>query len=497
MGKKKYIRWFSGWLAAMVLFLTACQGIGGVDLNKALKDNLLLESYEGSGTVSLEISGLNEDWLVEEGVDLSFLQNLRVDFTNMKVQDLETMSSDGVVLLGERKIPFSFSMDKEIVAFDVEGLKGPIYVDASYNEFEDAGLGLEGIEENAMELARSLGGFIIDNFPNPSKVGLTKVQENINGEPVELNKVHLQIKGSEVVDLFKKFIENVLADEEALKGIIEQVYTLVIAPMEGGEAAGLLGDGLAVDQIYQVIKEELEVFSAEIDTLKDDPDLAAIFNDDNYINMDFYVDKQLQIRKSAVELVVVILSDEGPVTVRVASDQDIWNLNGNIAADLLDISKGYSVEDESLTSGFLIANMDRQSDLFKLLDEDLNLRAKSLFLPVWEGDVHDYKWGEPYLDPVTEKTMVPVRLVAEELDAVVEWDNDLRQVNIVDAWTGKTIVLTIGSTTALIDGVETQLEGPAVLTDDTTYVPVRFVAEAFGAEVDWDNEFRAVIIERN
>lgn len=497
MGKKKYIRLFSGWLAAMVLFLTACQGMGGVDLSKALKDNLMVESYEGSGTMTLEISGFDENLLAEEGVDLSFLSNLRVDMSNMKVQDMETMSSDGVVYLGDREIPFSFSIDSDVFAFAVDGIEGPIYADMSYDEYYGADMGIEGLEENAVELVRALGGFIIDNFPNPSKINLTRVTETINGDPLELNKISMQINGSEVVDLLKQFIENVLADEEALKDIIGQVYVLFVAPLEG-EGADLLGNEIIVEQMVQVVKEELEAFVSSIDTLAEDPDLAVIFNDNNYLSMDFYVDNQMQIRKSAAEFVAVVPTYDGQeITVKVASEQDMWNINGNVTADLLDVSQGHSAYDETLSAGYFIANMDRQSDLFKLLDEDLNLRAKSLWLPVWDGDVHDYKWGEPYLDPVTEKTMVPIRLVAEQLDAVVEWDNALQQVTIVDAWTGDTIVLTIGSPTAVINGVEKVLEGPAVLNDDTTYVPVRVIAETFGADVDWDNDYRAVIIERN
>jgi len=47
------------------------------------------------------------------------------------------------------------------------------------------------------------------------------------------------------------------------------------------------------------------------------------------------------------------------------------------------------------------------------------------------------------------------------------------------------VVLTIGSNVALVDGEVTELDAPAFIEGGRTFVPVRFLAEAFGAEADW------------
>ena len=47
------------------------------------------------------------------------------------------------------------------------------------------------------------------------------------------------------------------------------------------------------------------------------------------------------------------------------------------------------------------------------------------------------------------------------------------------------VVLTIGSNVALVDGEVTELDAPAFIEAGRTFVPVRFLAEAFGAEADW------------
>jgi hypothetical protein len=47
------------------------------------------------------------------------------------------------------------------------------------------------------------------------------------------------------------------------------------------------------------------------------------------------------------------------------------------------------------------------------------------------------------------------------------------------------VVLTIGSNMAVVDGVAQEFDAPAFIEEGRTYVPFRFIAEAFGAEVDW------------
>jgi hypothetical protein len=54
------------------------------------------------------------------------------------------------------------------------------------------------------------------------------------------------------------------------------------------------------------------------------------------------------------------------------------------------------------------------------------------------------------------------------------------------------VVLTIGSDIGFVDGVPTELDAPAFIEDGRTFVPVRFLAEAVGAEADWEPKDAAV-----
>lgn len=93
---------------------------------------------------------------------------------------------------------------------------------------------------------------------------------------------------------------------------------------------------------------------------------------------------------------------------------------------------------------------------------------------------------------VKDRTMLPARFVAENLGAKVEWNAEKRQATITG--NGVTIVLTIDSTTATVNGKAVTLDSPAFIQNDRTYTPVRFIAEALGAQVEWNATTRQAVI---
>ena len=88
------------------------------------------------------------------------------------------------------------------------------------------------------------------------------------------------------------------------------------------------------------------------------------------------------------------------------------------------------------------------------------------------------------------RTLVPVRLVAEALAAEVLWVQETGQVILKRG--ADTVVLTLGSSQALVNGQSLPLPDgvPATVVryqgTDRTMVPLRFVSEQVGAQVDWD-----------
>ena len=93
-----------------------------------------------------------------------------------------------------------------------------------------------------------------------------------------------------------------------------------------------------------------------------------------------------------------------------------------------------------------------------------------------------------------DRTMLPARFVAENLGATVTWDEEKRLVTITG--NGVTILLTIGEETAMINGKEVKLDSPAFIENDRTYTPIRFIAEELGATVEWIEAEQKVVITK-
>lgn len=73
----------------------------------------------------------------------------------------------------------------------------------------------------------------------------------------------------------------------------------------------------------------------------------------------------------------------------------------------------------------------------------------------------------PYIS--NGRTMVPLRVVAENLGCEVSWDAAAREITITG---DKTVKLVIGSSTAVIDGTEVSLDAPATIVTGWTMVPL-------------------------
>ena len=99
--------------------------------------------------------------------------------------------------------------------------------------------------------------------------------------------------------------------------------------------------------------------------------------------------------------------------------------------------------------------------------------------------------GRAYFDKKTNRVMVPIRYISENLGAQINFyernENDTRGVLIgaIDVL----VELDINSTKAKVNkaGNESiiELDSPAILYDGRTYVPIRFISETLGLNVDW------------
>ncbi|MBB3129974.1 hypothetical protein FHS19_004679 [Paenibacillus rhizosphaerae] len=93
---------------------------------------------------------------------------------------------------------------------------------------------------------------------------------------------------------------------------------------------------------------------------------------------------------------------------------------------------------------------------------------------------------------VKGRAMLPMRAIFEALDATVDWNAKTKTVTAKRDQT--TIVLKIGSTSAVVNNRTLTLDVPGQIYKGSTMVPVRFVSEALGEKVDWNASNKTVTI---
>lgn len=98
--------------------------------------------------------------------------------------------------------------------------------------------------------------------------------------------------------------------------------------------------------------------------------------------------------------------------------------------------------------------------------------------------------AEPTID--NGRTLVPLRAIFEAMGAEVSWNQN---TNTATAIKGNTkVILPIGSLQPTINGSAQQLDVPAKIVNGRTLAPLRFVGEAFGGNVRWDQATQTIYI---
>jgi len=100
----------------------------------------------------------------------------------------------------------------------------------------------------------------------------------------------------------------------------------------------------------------------------------------------------------------------------------------------------------------------------------------------------------PYISG--DRTYLPVRFVAYAMgvsEANILWDGAAQTVTLLKG--DKVVQLKVGSTTLLINGAAVTMDVAPQITADRVCLPIRFVAQAFGAVVGWDAATQQVSID--
>ena len=91
----------------------------------------------------------------------------------------------------------------------------------------------------------------------------------------------------------------------------------------------------------------------------------------------------------------------------------------------------------------------------------------------------------------SDRTMVPVRFITEEVGAQVLWNQATRTVTI--SKNGTTINMAVGQKEFMVNGVQYTSDMAPMISNGRTMVPVRFVTENLGFSVQYETGYLPVV----
>ncbi|WP_145415306.1 copper amine oxidase N-terminal domain-containing protein [Paenibacillus xylanexedens] len=513
---RKLSQWMAVPLVLLLVILTGCQAVGGVDVSQAMVNNTNVKSSETKQSMHINIEPDKQLATDEDLEMIKRINSISLNIDHAKMKDANTASVKGSVSIEGTKLPFHLSMDKSGMTIDVDGAQKPVYISLDTLGGAETMLlpiDTKELEKQLQELSPKVFTFVMKHLSNPKNISVTPVQEAVNGETLSLNKLHMEINGEELLAMVKPFLTSISKDEQGLKQLIGDLYDVLYPVFESYMGLeGIEGEGMedeemtsilpkskeeAVTSIYAMIKEGLDSILANYDQelnnlLKDTPELKTVFGPETKLNMDFFIDSKLDIRKQKMSLKVAVpASEDLPVrSVTVSADSELWNVGGAVTVDQVDASRGVmELTEGEVTPGQVLRNFDPNSFVYQLLKNEMKITTKSIFLYP-----EDEEFGAI---TVKNTTFVPIRYLSEQLDAEVKWTKGSKQIVVIDDITGNEIVLTVDSPKATVAGQEvTMVESAFVGKNGKTYVPLRFMAESLGATIEKEQDTGWIFIDR-
>lgn len=171
-----------------------------------------------------------------------------------------------------------------------------------------------------------------------------------------------------------------------------------------------------------------------------------------------------------------------------------------------DLLTSHDVRPESVSNGIIESACDciaiKDKILFqtqyRLFEYDLNVLREKWYSVFGTSQTY-VKFDNRYLGfksaPIIENgsTLVPMRFLFEQMGADVEWNQEtLTATATLD---NTAVTFAIDDTNAEVNNTPATMDVPARLINDKTMVPLRFLSEEMGFDVNWDADSRTAIIE--
>lgn len=189
-----------------------------------------------------------------------------------------------------------------------------------------------------------------------------------------------------------------------------------------------------------------------------------------------------------------------------------FNSNGGSKVKVATVRSGKTVSkpEDPTREGYVFAGWYLDEDLTEAFDFETVIRKSVSLYAKWTpatsktamvltiGEIGATVNGETVINDaapviVNNRTMLPIRFVAETFGATVEWNETTRAVNV--SLGDVKVSLIVGEGFAMVNGEAKELDCASFIENDRTYLPVRFVMESLRLHVEWNESNRQVIIE--
>lgn len=207
MQKKRLTWWISTALVVLLMTLTGCQAVQGLDIAQAFQNHASITSAAFKETLQLELIPKDTSSLTaDEKTFIDTMSSAKIAINNANMQDAQHFSADGALTYSKGSIPFKLNGDGTKFIIKIDGAPKPIVFDPVMETVSRSvgaiSLLPEGIQNEFGHVIQSvqpaLAKFLLKNAANPKNITVTSVSEQVNGETLALQKAHVELNGTEL-----------------------------------------------------------------------------------------------------------------------------------------------------------------------------------------------------------------------------------------------------------------------------------------------------------
>lgn len=128
-------------------------------------------------------------------------------------------------------------------------------------------------------------------------------------------------------------------------------------------------------------------------------------------------------------------------------------------------------------------------------DEVISLQVGSSVMTVngVDKEIDSGKETAPVI--INNRTFLPVRSIIEEIGGDVSWNENAKEITL--SYNSNTIILNIDNTTAYLNNQSHTLDSAPVIINNRVFLPIRFIAESFDFDVEWNEADNKIIITKS